>query len=448
MNEALELRVLSGLHREARCPALHNDLVGADSDCDIILTDPGMPARAARLRLADEGWELAPADDDGADDGASAPPGASFNQPRALGHIWITVSRLSDPWAEPPEAANDPSADAVSDPDARPADLDEDAEPVPLPLRTDPRPATAAHAPVPPRRRRSRVTTSALTAAGLAILIALAQAWLSPPPTAPSAPERPDPRSAAERSLPLIQATLDRLGMASRLRAAMTSDGAAQVSGWVRTEAERDALASALTQIWPMPAMKVSVEADVLRTARAALEDHAVKYEPRYDGEGRLSILGIAAGDADRAAAVEAVRAKLPGIVIMDNAVLSATAVADILTRELAEAGLGGVVLSWDRHHLLVNTSDLDDAQAIRFEAILAEFNHRFFDVATPPDSGLPADSVPFGIRSVIGGHTPFIVLENGRKLLVGGIYRRYRLTGIEEHRLTFDGPRHAIVPR
>jgi type III secretion protein D len=55
---------------------------------------------------------------------------------------------------------------------------------------------------------------------------------------------------------------------------------------------------------------------------------------------------------------------------------------------------------------------------------------------------------VPFGILSVVSGKTPFIVLEDGSKLLVGGTYRHYRLIGIEERRLIFDGPRPAIILR
>ena len=58
------------------------------------------------------------------------------------------------------------------------------------------------------------------------------------------------------------------------------------------------------------------------------------------------------------------------------------------------------------------------------------------------------ADSVPFGIRLVVSGPQPFIVLDNGNKLLVGGTYMRYRLIAVEPTRLVFDGPRPAIVLR
>ena len=134
---------------------------------------------------------------------------------------------------------------------------------------------------------------------------------------------------------------------------------------------------------------------------------------------------------------------------VMGNTILLAPDVADTLTRELAAADLSGVTLSWERHRLVADTSALDDAQMTRFEQVLAAFNPHFLNVAALPDGDRPpASSVPFTILSVVGGHTPFIVLEDGSKMLVGGTYRQYRLTGIEPHRLTFDGPRPAIVLR
>lgn len=467
MTAALELRVLSGLHREARCPARPGDLVGADPACDIVLADAGLPARAARLVLREAGWSLTPGD---GDPGPDATAGTPYNQPLPLGPVWLTVARPGDPWVAAPETGpGGESAEQASAEEASAAAVPADAAPADAPVPASgaacaagpgARPATGAgHAagrPAdaagrPPRaaaRRRSWLMGLGLAAAGLAIAIALILAWLLP--AAPPAPARPDPRIAAEQSLPRIQAALERLGLAHRLRTALAAGGAtAQVSGWVRDAAERDALASALAQIWPMPAMQISIEADAIRTARRILDGYAVKYEPRYDGDGRMSILGIAADEADRAAALEAVRAQLPGMAVMGNTILLAPAVADALTREFAAADLSGIALTWERHRLQADASRLDDEQMARFETLLADFNRRFFDVAAPLDADRPAaGTVPFGILSVVGGETPFIVLEDGSKLLVGGTYRRYRLTGIEEKRLTFDGPRPAIVLR
>src|SRR5690606_41679751 len=105
----------------------------------------------------------------------------------------------------------------------------------------------------------------------------------------------------------------------------------------------------------------------------------------------------------------------------------------------------------WRDGRLQTGAGGLDDAQLAALQRVLTRFNTSHFDVAVL-DQGSGerqyADTVPFGIRSVVGGDTPFIVLENGGKLLVGGTYKRYRLTAIEERRLVFDGPQPAIVLR
>ena len=83
---------------------------------------------------------------------------------------------------------------------------------------------------------------------------------------------------------------------------------------------------------------------------------------------------------------------------------------------------------------------------------VVDQFNTTHFGVAMlgkPSLTDMPfADSVPFGIRLVVSGPQPFIVLDNGNKLLVGGTYMRYRLIAVEPTRLVFDGPRPAIVLR
>ena len=88
MSEALELRVLSGLHRDARCLVEDGSVLGADPACDIVLADDGMGPRAARVRIGAGGWDLA-VDDGQAGAQADAPPGTPFNRPVPLGPVWI-----------------------------------------------------------------------------------------------------------------------------------------------------------------------------------------------------------------------------------------------------------------------------------------------------------------------------------------------------------------------
>lgn len=452
MSEALELRVLSGLHREASCQAQDGALLGADPACDIVLADEGLGARAARLRIGARGWDLAPGDDAQ----ASAPePATPFNQPMPLGPVWVTVARRSDPWAELPEAANDGEAGTQEDEPApavqttpAPSGDAQAAERAGEPSAASARPALPPAA--PGRRGETWPMMLGLAAVVLTVLVTIAMAWLLPP-SPPKMPERPDTRIAAERSLGQIAAALERLGLASRLHVNITPDGVVRVSGWVRNGAEQEAVAAALSQIWPMPALRISVEESAVATAVALLKSFGIKYQTRYDGDGRLTVRGIAASAQERDTAISTLRAQLPGMTILANDIALAADVSEALARELADAGLSSIALTWKGDRLEAGTSGLDDEQMAELETVIARFNTTHLGVAAlarPSGDRQYADTVPFGIRSVVSGDTPFVVLEDGSKLLVGGTHKRYRLTAIEPKRLIFDGPTPAIVLR
>lgn len=450
MSEALELRVLSGLHRDARCLVEDGSVLGADPACDIVLADDGLGPRAARLRIGAGGWDLAM--DDSQPD---TPPGTPFNRPVPLGPVWITVARRSDPWAQAPDAANDAQGGSP----ARPAD--QPAAPSDSPaILVAPVPAAEEDSqlerrlPLPPvqgrrRKRDSWPMALGLGAVLLTIIVAIALA-LIPPSTAKRAPT-PDPRlAAAEKSMGQISAVFERMGLASRLHVALSRDGTVTVSGWVRNAAEQDAVAASLSQIWPMPAMRISNEDEAVRTARAALRSFNVKYEPQYQGDGRLNIAGIASSARERASAMDALRAQLPGMTVLGNDIVLTQQLSDTFSSQMVDAGLSGVTLAWKADYLDIAPGALEDDQLQRLQELVDDFNKHYLGVAriAAASAATPSDNVPFVIRSVVGGPQPFIVLEDGSKLLVGGVYRKYRLITVENTRIIFEGPRNAIVTR
>ncbi|MCG2600247.1 type III secretion system inner membrane ring subunit SctD [Achromobacter insuavis] len=444
MSEALELRVLSGLHRDARCQVADGAVLGADPACDIVLADDGVGPRAARVRIGEGGWDLA------LDDAAPNPqPGTPFNRPVPLGPVWITVARRGDPWTNAPDAANDALARAAVEPAAAP-----EATPAVAPAPSDEDRQLERRLPLPPAQGRRRKRDSWPMALGLgAVVLTIVVTivlTLMPQSTASRAPQV-DPRlAAAEKSVGQISAVFERMGLTSRLHVSMARDGVVTVSGWVRNAAEQDAVASALSQIWPMPAMRISNEDEVVRTARAALRAFNVRYEPRYEGDGRLNVVGIASSARERASALDALRAQLPGMTVLGNAIALTQQLSDTLSSQLVDAGLSGVTLAWKPDHLEIAAGALDDDQQARLQDVLNEFNQNHLGVArlAATSASPAADSVPFVIRSVVGGPQPFIVLEDGSKLLVGGVYRKYRLVSVENTRIIFEGPRAAIVTR
>ena len=454
--DGLELRVLSGLHREACCAARDGAVVGTDPHCDIVLADTGLGPRAARLRIGADGWDLVPEDSS-----AENEPGTPFNQALPLGPVWITVARSNDPWASLPEAANDGAA-AVSGPSAAQSSAMPEAQDAAAPGRPAskapntgpaPWPSTSA-APAEPRARGNKRAAwpllLGLAAVVLAVIVAISMAWMLPTP--PKQAVKQDPQQAARDSLPTITAAIARLGLSDRLHAELMPDGTVQVSGWVRNSAEQDALSSALAQIWPMPSMQVSVEQTVTATADDVLKSFPVKYAARYDGNGRLAIQGIAPTTKERSAVLEALHNQLPGLTILGNDIMLAPDVLDQLAGRITAAGISGVGLTWKDNRLQASTSALTDSQVDALRAVVDDFNTTHFGVAMlgkPSVADMPfADSVPFGIRSVVSGPQPFIVLDNGSKLLVGGTYMQYKLIEVAPTQLVFDGPKPAIVVR
>jgi len=449
-NGALELRVLSGLHRQASCPALDGAVVGADPDCDIVLADTGLGPRAARLRIGPNGWDIAP------EEGAPAgEPRTPFNQALPLGPVWVTVAHSSDAWANLPDAANDGAvseagAALAAAPSA--AQKEQDAASTSSTPNTGPAPwrAAAAAAQPKPDKRAAWPLLLGLAAVVLALVVAISMAWMLP--TAPKQAERASARPTAQDTLPTITAAIARLGLSDRLHAELLPDGSAQVSGWVRNNAEQDALSAALTQIWPMPAMHVSVAETIAATAADVLRSFPIKYAARYDGNGRLAIQGIAPDAKERSAAITALNTQLPGITILGNDIMLAPDVLDDLAGRITAAGIASVGLAWKDNVLQASTSALTDDQVDTLRNVVEQFNATHFGVAVlgkPSVTDMPfADSVPFGIRLVVSGPQPFIVLDNGNKLLVGGTYMRYRLISVEPTRLVFDGPKPAIVLR
>ena len=88
--DGLELRVLSACTPRQRA----DRRVGHDrrrSDCDIVLADDGIAARAARIHHDATGWTLTP-EDGGAGASRANPPGCP---------VWLTLAATDAPWIEP-----------------------------------------------------------------------------------------------------------------------------------------------------------------------------------------------------------------------------------------------------------------------------------------------------------------------------------------------------------
>lgn len=427
-----ELRVLKGLHEDARCTIDNGASVGSDHACDIVLSDEGIAAHAGQIYLQTEGWIFT------LEDGLTNLPNTTiaWNRAITIGNAWITVAAENDPWVFTP--VDNKATDSAASPHS--ARMSE-------PLSQDTGYTLSQPSMDRLKQPKSWATLILSVAIGFVILCVIILTLVS---SGSSSSDSEKTLSSADQSLGKISAALDRLGVSSSLHATISKTGVVTVSGWARDREQYEAVASAMSQIWPMPAMQVSLESEAIMTARTVLQRFSVKYDPLYQGNGRMDIVGVASSARERASALDSVRAQLLGLSIFGNKIELTQEVGDRFSKKLSDLGIHGVTLTWYPGHLSVQPPELDDPQTDLLEKTVAEFNAQYWNIAQLGAEPNPttADSVPFEIRSVIGGPQPFIVLADGNKLLIGGTYKRYQLVSIEDSRIIFDGPRRAIVTR
>lgn len=448
----LELRVLSGAHSEARCAVHDGATVGSDMGCDIVLEDSDAPQYHIHLNEEKRQWSLSASSEP-----ADETPHHALNEPVLLGEVAITIAPEAMPWPVMPSPDTE-AAFAAAGNQALVASLDADE---PLPDERPAQPAAeatgkAVHIPskpvVPPLRKRDAwPVVLGVVAVLLAILVAIIMAYL--PGTDGAVQRTADTRSeAGQQSLSQINATLERLGLASRLHVSISGDGVVTVSGWVQNDQEERQVAAALSQIWPMPALRLSIEAQALRRAQDALKKFPINYAVRYDGNGRLHVAGISPDTQTRAAALRALAEQVPGMTILGNDIVLGRDVEHALLARLKAANLSVASLKWLPDGLEVDISNVDASDQSRMQAILENFNTTYLDILrwTRPRVAAPKpdNSIPFQIRSVVGGPQPFVVLSDGSRLMTGGTYQGYRLVEISDTRLVFEGSHRAIVPR
>lgn len=452
---ALELRVLSGMHRHASALVTQGTLIGADADCDIVLADPGIPPRVARVHIGADTWMLVP--EDGESPGTPRQP----NQPVQLGSIWLTLADTDAPWIDAPTPTPAPPLDAdllleTSSPGEASAGPDLETVhdgPAASGLATSTAAGLVASSAAPVQRKnREALYVYGGTVAMLLLSVAGVIFLLQPPPSVPAGA---DPmRASIEKSLPTIMEILEKQGLTSRLTVGRRPDQTIVISGWLRTAAEQEQLATALSAVWPMPALRVNNEAELVAAALNVLKAYPVRYDASYLGDGVLNIRGISADAAQRAQASDAVRTALPGLKLNMQDVELVDDVSQKFADAAKQAGLEDVQMKWNGEKLEISAPE-DPKEIGRLQLVIDTFNAGNFRVATllPAAPAQPArraiaTTVPFTIRSVMGGAQPFIVVEDGTKLVPGGVYRKYRLVSVENGKVTFDGPTYAVVSR
>lgn len=484
MTQDFELRVLTGLHQGARCQAHDGALIGSDGGCDIVLCDEGIADAAARLHLGPDIWGMRPPFDPGSSDdavehrdpphSASARSDTGFGMALALGPVLLTVAHPSASWPEPDQIAA-VSRDARSLAPRSDEDADRSVEGISTGPCADsphttgspgsPAPATDTKvlfdASIPPATqaygalsahtyRRPRAAGLRWAVGGLLVLLVFGSVASFPPGKVPPAAQAHTGRPVEPETLLRAQALLADRSYAPRVRASANEYQEVVVTGWVHDQTEHDSLATALSTIWPLPAMRVTTETLIAERLRAHMRDVDVRAEIARLPAGDLEIRGVAGTDQARQEAYRRWRDDAAASAFPVTISLSlATDVVETFRKATATAGLPAMASTWEDKALHIKPGVLDMSQQEELKAVLDALNPLYMGVIRiDSDPGQVSASIPFRVRTVVGGGQPWVVLEDGTRIAVGGTHGAYRLTSIDDGSVVFDGPSLTVITR
>lgn len=423
-----ELRIFSGIHAGARSALAPGDYVlGTDPSCDLILCDEGIAGRHAELRIRKDGWTLHPLKRGTGDVHLTAGVGV------ALGPVTIALDVPQAPWRVV-EPVLPPEVSAVAEPPASSAGVES------LP------PAVTSSRVAPPQPNRDFL---GYTGFGLALLALLAGLLLilNPEEVPLAMPVVADEPSRQSRLFDIIGG----LNLADRVQVIQRTDGHLTVKVAFLNNEEHEQLAAALARFNPRPELKVIGEQELIQEVHDFLQMRGGKLNADYLGEGRFRINGQVAGDGERDALLLALKAGFPAVRGFESALLTSDIIAKQFLDELLRIGATAVNGKWQEGRFIVSAK-ISSVDMLRWETALLKTEARFgklfaYRILTEIDERVEA-RLPFRILGVAGGATPFVVLSDQSKVLLGGSVQGWRLTEIDGNQVVFDGPRRLAVKR
>lgn len=455
----MELRILSGSHEGASLALAAGErlLVGSVGDCDVLLSDCGLEAGAPLQVSWQDGRWCVRSPQEPVQAGEAADADMLLGVVAPLGQVQATVCAAHLEWT-PVETPAARTAEAVAPlAAALAAGHDEAAADATL------QPAAPAVAP----RERSAwplLRLRPLAAVGVLSLALLGVGWAvwrhePVPETAEVVSEITVSRQAQEKAVKEASLAIALADPALRMEVVALARGGVAVSGWVENAEQFDRLAGALSNLRPLPRLAVRTVQEVFDALTEVGSGQGLSLRFALMGAGKVQVRGVALTPDMQQQALAQLRAHAPeGIEIIDGLRVASLQGPEVL-RWLGAQGLSASEARWDGEQLVL-TVGVKPAQHAQLERLLA--------AAQTPLSGVPfllqthvlqepaaarrlsfvEAKLPFGVRSVVGGAAPYVVLTDGSKLQPGGACGGWRLAAIAPDHLVFDGPRRLEVSR
>ncbi len=412
----LELRVLSGTHAGARVLLPESpQTLGSGSDCDLVLSDEGILAEHARLAFQEDGSVRVDWLGDGPARKAHLLPGQGVD----LQGVRIAVSQADAPWADEVELLV--------------PEVDTPAEPMP--------------APAPARQARAVPLLAWVGAAGVGLLglVALVVVGVASKGTSAAPGGEAVAAQNAGISPEAVTEAVAPLGMGDRVRVEPDARRGARVRAAFLSDTEVERLVAVVSGLSPRPRLEVLSAEDIVAAIQEMLLNHADAQRGRptvsLAGAGRVRVEGRARDAASRDQIQAELQHAFPMVRGFDWALSTDEEVAQRLLDELQSLRLGDVQGRWAEGRLSVEARIAPD-RLVRWERGLATAIARNpvpFEAQLLAPLAVARASLPFSVRSIVGGAMPYITLGDGRKLVLEGEAEGWRLAGIGATAVIFE---------
>ena len=460
-----ELRILCGAHAGARAPLRESDAclaIGRATDNDIVLRDsPGSTTGATIARNVD-GWTWT------AKSGA-APIALPLGAAVRFGSAVLTIDDPRAPWPdvdrlviepEAPETTTEAMSPMLHDDPSEPEDetmpiIDPEAAPqledsAAAPPDAVPRAQLAA---TKKPRRRWRAPAGVLLVAGAAVAVWISLGLVSAPATQVAAAAPVAPTASVES----VRTLIGGLGLADSLKVLGAQADALKVVGVVDDDTQRDELRERLSALKPMPMSNVLTRPEFKTEVDALAKTLDPGLKLAIKGRGGLLLSGVVNEAREVDAVSQRIGAELPTAVRMDKAVKTASEVVDEFSQELSRRGLA-MRARLEGGQMIVDGTLAHDRVA-QWESAILDFNKRFgeripFVASLSDDPTLAAAGSPAAspsrawlppIASVVGGDAPYLVMADGRKVMLGGTLNGYELVAIRNDALVLKAGHGAL---
>jgi len=470
-----ELRVLLGAQAGSRLPLRDGEYtLGSSDDGSIILVGPRIAGLHATLLVDGDTVQVRPEagrvlDAQGRELTHALPlaPG----MPIELDGVWITVDRGEAAWPE----VRDLAAPAAPATDAAAAGVPAAAAGEPPERDAAPAAADTSAARGWRRHLSQRTGVALIVAAVLSMIVAGAAAWWhgdtaiaevaaaasAPAATASGVPQQAEAASAASSAASAAEAgppaalveLLRRLALDDVLTLTKQPDDAWRIAGYVPTAAVKAELVKSLKQMKdtapgtleaPETQLQVFAQDELAVAAQEALIaadlPAGLRFAPASAG-GTLKLGGGARSEAVAdAAALVAIR-RVPGLHQLESEVLLPDALLARLKDEITAAGLNRRIAFTREVPEVVLSGKLVGDDLARWQALHQKFRADWGE-ALPIQANVDGTPpvLPFVVQAVVGGPSPYLVTEDGTRVIRGGRIAGRTLTAIQNGELVFEG--------